>query len=229
MSEIQIATDLRSLFGPVRDQGARPTCLAFAASDCHASLRKEWYPLSCEYAFYNAQLRAGLPPDRGARLTSMLDALREDGQPVESGWPYMGKTPADFATWSPPGSPGQLFARDGSLIQATVDQVIVEVEHRRPVIILLKLCAAFFSANPAIQVVDAEVSALPVTPQRHAIVVVGHGTLESGRVLLIRNSWGPGWGNGGYAWLAEGYLSPRMFAASVLKDDIYEFRNTAIA
>jgi hypothetical protein len=90
MSVIAAAVDLRSLFGPVGDQGPRPTCLAFAASDVHAALRSGWVPLSREYAFYQAQRRAGRPPSRGALLSSMLDALRENGQPEEGGWPYLG-------------------------------------------------------------------------------------------------------------------------------------------
>lgn len=229
MSKIQIAVDLRPLFGPIRDQGARPTCLAFAASDCHAAMRKEWHPLSCEFAFYNAQRRAGQPPDRGARLTPMLDTLREDGQPKEDGWPYLDKTPEDIRRWSPPRSIGELYSRGGYPILATVDQVVVEIDSGKPVILLLKLCTAFFIANPDTLIVDAEVSAISVTPPRHAIVVVGHGTLITDRVLLVRNSWGTGWGNGGYAWLSEGYLSSRMFAASVLMEDTNEFRNSAIA
>ncbi len=41
---IEIQVDLRSLLGDARDQEARPTCLAFAASDVHAALRDGWTP-----------------------------------------------------------------------------------------------------------------------------------------------------------------------------------------
>ena len=92
---LEIDVDLRGLFGPVRDQGARPTCLAFAASDSHAGLRAEWDPLSCEFAFYHAQRRAGRTVAQGAELGAMLDALRIEGQPVEAGWPYLDAAPAD--------------------------------------------------------------------------------------------------------------------------------------
>ena len=80
MTELSVACDLRTLFGEARDQGERPTCLAFAASDTHAALRAGWKPLSCEYAFYHAQRRGGRGPTIGARLPDMLDALRDDGQ-----------------------------------------------------------------------------------------------------------------------------------------------------
>lgn len=92
---VNILVDLRSLFGPIRDQGARPTCLAFAASDTHAALRAGWDPLSCEFAFYHAQKRTGRPPTKGAFLEDMLAALREEGQPVETGWPDL---PRDFSS-----------------------------------------------------------------------------------------------------------------------------------
>lgn len=71
MATIAIAVDLRGHFGPVRDQGDRPTCLAFAASDSHAGLRPGWAPLSCEFAFYHAQRRAGRSPAQGAVLPAM--------------------------------------------------------------------------------------------------------------------------------------------------------------
>ena len=48
---VEVDVDLRGEFGPVRDQGSRPTCLAFAASDSHAGVRAGWRPLSCEFAF----------------------------------------------------------------------------------------------------------------------------------------------------------------------------------
>jgi hypothetical protein len=92
MRVITPSVDLRTLFGPARNQGPRPTCLAFAASDAHAALRSGWAPLSCEYAFYHAQRRAARVPNQGALLSSMLDALRQDGQPEESGWPYLAAT-----------------------------------------------------------------------------------------------------------------------------------------
>jgi hypothetical protein len=49
---------------------------------------------------------------------------------------------------------------------------------------------------------------------------LGHGTVDHHRAILIRNSWGPRWGDGGYAWLTESFLVPRMFAAATLMEDI---------
>ena len=93
---IDIVTDLRPMLGPVRDQGARPTCLAFAASDAHAALRNGWTPLSCEFAYYHAQRRAKRPHQSGATLSAMLETLQIDGQPAKAGWAYLDKVPDDI-------------------------------------------------------------------------------------------------------------------------------------
>jgi hypothetical protein len=151
MSVIAASVDLRPLFGPARNQGPRPTCLAFAASDAHAALRPGWVPLSCEYAFYQAQRRAARPPSTGALPSATLAALREDGQPEENGWPYLAATPTDAASWSPPAKVGPLFGRDGEKSSPAIDQVIAELDQCRPVIILTMLSRSFYMPISAVK------------------------------------------------------------------------------
>jgi hypothetical protein len=220
MSEITVAKDLRSLFGPVRDQGSRPTCVAFAASDAHAALRPGWTPLSCEYAFFHAQRRGNLPPTGGARLSDMLDALREDGQPEEGGWPYLPALPALLATWLPPASPGPLYARNGGTALPSVDSVVAWLEQDRPAIILCTVSASFYAPG-ASGVVAPAPGERPDPQRRHALVACGHGVVDQQRALLVRNSWGPRWGIFGHAWLTEAFLGPRLYAAAVLKEEVY--------
>ena len=219
MSIITASVDLLSLFGPARNQGPRPTCMAFAASDAHAALRSGWAPLSCEYAFYQAQRRAGRPPNKGALLSSMLDALREDGQPEESGWPYLAATPADAAAWAPPAEVGTLFARNGKKSGPSLDEVIRELDRGRPVIILLMLSRAFYRPTPQ-AVVDPAVDEAPEPERRHAVIAVGRGNVDGQRALLIRNSWGSRWGDAGYGWLTERFLGPRIFAAAIMTEEV---------
>ena len=219
MSTITVSVDLRTSFGLARDQGARPTCLAFAASDAHAALRTGWAPLSCEYAFYHAQRRACRPPDTGALLSSMLEALREDGQPEETGWPYLAATPVDPAPWAPPAEVGPLFGRNGESLQPSLDRIIRELDQGRPVIILLTLSRAFYSPN-AQAVVHPVSGEVPEPARRHAVVGVGHGTVDSQRAILIRNSWGLKWGDAGHGWLTEPFLDPRIFAAATLMEEV---------
>ncbi len=205
MTSITIKTDHRQLFGPMRDQGQRPTCLAFATSDLHAALRGPWAALSCEYLFYHAQRRANRKPNEGVLLSSVLDAVRHDGQPHETGWPYLPTLPADLSQWVPPSGVTPLFRRAGETGKYTVDAIVQELDHGRPLIVLLRLS------------------------WRHAVIAVGHGEAKGQRAVIIRNSWGDGWGAGGCGYLTEKYLVPRVFQLATLKEDLSVSPHSAAA
>lgn len=225
---IDIVRDLRPLFGPARDQGARPTCLAFAASDTHAGLRDGWAPLSREFAFYAAQKRAGRPPTSGALLSTMLDALRLDGQPDEKGWPYLAAVPADHRLWTPPATVGPLYGRNGQRDGTDLSSILAALDRDTPVLMLTMLSRSFFQPRGD-GVVDPANDELPEPAQRHAVVAVGHGTVDGTPAILIRNSWGPGWGLEGHAWLTERFLAPRLFATANLTEEVDVSSHTAAA
>jgi len=216
---IDIVTDLRPLLGPVRDQGTRPTCLAFAASDAHAALRDGWCPLSCEYAFYHAHKRNGTTPDRGASLSSMLDALRVDGQPSESGWPYLDIVPSDLSHWVPPVDVGPRFGRNGIADTCFIPPILAALDSGKPVLLLTMLSQSFYAPSNG-GLVDPANDEKPDPTLRHAVVAVGHGTFSGQKAILVRNSWGADWGENGHAWLTEKFLTPRLFATAILTEDI---------
>lgn len=215
---ISAVVDLRSNFGPARDQGQRPTCLAFAASDVHAALRSPWVALSCEYAFYHAQQRGGRGPTVGATLPNMLAAIRDDGQPAEAVWPYLPPS-AVPAQWTPPAGKLELYRRAGEAGADYVDALIAELANGAPVIGLLRLSNSFYRVG-ADGVVDEAPGEKPDLNRRHAVVAVGYGQGSGQRVVLVRNSWGPRWGLQGYAWLTEKFLRGRLFRIAVLKEDL---------
>jgi hypothetical protein len=219
MTLIAMKTDLRHLFGPIRDQGPRPTCLAFAASDLHAALRGTWVPLSCEYVFYHSQRRSGSAPTVGASLSYMLETLRLDGQPAEEGWPYLAKLPANLPDWQPPVIATPIFRRGGEQQTFAVDAIIAHLDQGIPVLMLVYLSRSFFRA-PAEGVVDELAGEAPDFNLRHAVVAVAHGAVGPQRVVLVRNSWGEGWGTRGYALLTENFLRPRLFRLAILKEDL---------
>jgi len=219
MTLITVQKDLRAELGEARNQGSRPTCLAFAASDAHAALRPGWSPLSCEFAFYHAQRLGGRSPDSGATVPDMLAVLRHEGQPEESGWPYLPMTPTDVTVWQPPSSTGPLFGRAGTAYPCVIDGLIGELDRDYPVILLLMLSRSFY-APTADAVVRPAPGEIPEPARRHAVLAVAHGSVDGERAILVRNSWGLGWGAVGHAWLTETFIAPRLFGAALLTENI---------
>lgn len=211
---VDVSMDLRNQFGPARDQDPRPTCMAFAASDAHAAARPGWIPLSVEWAYYHALQRDGGPPSGGVTMRSMLETLRFDGQPVEEAWPYIAAEITDTAKWMPPTFTSELLHRDSDSLDATLVAIRAKLDAGTPVLMIMSVSSSFdYGWDDDFVVTGAE---LPDPKRRHAVVAVGHGTREGKPLLLIRNSWGEGWADAGYAWIDFEYLKLRLLQASVL-------------
>ena len=199
-----VSCDLRSSFGDIRNQGARPTCVAFAVSDAHAAALATYQALSVEHLYFHAvQRTSGGHPKDGVSLTRTLEALRLDGQSVESGWPYLDALPADLVTWIPPKTATPVFKRDAV---ATVASLLAALDAGQPVVVTFMVSMAFCMAPAG--------TVHPVTSDTdvgwHAVVAVGHGQIGGRPFVLVRNSWGQSWGDGGYGWVDLDYLSPRV-------------------
>jgi len=212
---IEVTIDLRTKFGPARDQKQRPTCMAFAASDAHSAVRGTLEFLSTEFAFFHAvRRRSPLDPHRGVSFSLMAKALHQDGQPPEATWPYLSVLPADLKNWKPPATCAPIFRRAYQIESPSLARVYSRLNKSHAVVITTTISASFFRPSA-----EGIITAPPSEPaiNTHAVIAVGYGKNQSGNLVLIRNSWGPRWGIQGHAWVTEDYLMPRLLNIGLAK------------
>jgi hypothetical protein len=212
--------DLRQLLPPaVPTQGMRPLCLPFALSGAHeARHHGSSGALAPEPIWWSCTQRGQTAPG-GVLLEHAFDALATVGQTTAIDWPY--NPGLGWGTENPPvacGQPPWLQARwvelplahDGA--EDTIEDVLAT---SRPIVLVLELTDEFENPEP-----DGHIRTPPITAATadyHAVLVVGAATHAThGRRLLVRNSWGPHWGAGGYGWLPLAYLVAFAVQAAAL-------------
>ncbi len=211
-----IAADLRDQLEPVRDQGRRPTCLAFATSAVHRAAHSHPYELCPEWLYYHATRRDGLRPEQGSTIEATCEVVPSKGQPEEEFWPY--RSDATPTPYRPPSGAPKVLCCDVGRRNGEALLWRSELDAGHAVAIALFISDVFyspagFSGQEAVMGDDTD----PIEPSRaHAVVLVGHGELRGARYLLVRNSWGPGWGWAGHAWFPETYLVRRFAGAFVI-------------
>jgi hypothetical protein len=212
--DIKVVVDLRNQFGDIRDQGQRPTCMAFAASDAHSFACGNTDPLSVEYAYFRAvQRRANSDRTTGVSFEAISEALSLDGQPLEASWPYILNLGINDP-WVPPNNIGPLFYGNVTKITGGITDIYANLDIGHPVIVVMQISISFFTISDNTPLLGLT-NEPPVNT--HAVIAVGYGEATSGRCLLIRNSWDVRWGDGGYAWVHGDYLTPRLLVGGTLK------------
>lgn len=204
----KLAHDLRDQFGPVRDQGERPTCLSFAASALHEAARKH-AALSVEDLHYHAhEALNDLPlPNRGVTYDAVKRALAAKGQADEEVWPY--RSAGDRSEYKPP----QTCARQRCDLVAHAGgfaEMRARIEAGVPLVLVLAICPEFHRASDAVIADPTKFAPRAL----HAVVAVGiaHDPADG---LLIRNSWGTHWGAQGHAIVSKAYFTARLRHAAV--------------
>lgn len=204
--------DLRALHGTVRNQGDRPTCMAFALSDLNGQRHQQSAQLSPEYLYREAAgLMPGWKPGDGLEVDAALRAVSTPGQALEVAVPYVAVEPTLPLATNPQCTP--LFARDYGRHLPVMGTIESALTSDRSIGLVLRLTVEFFT-------VTANVPQVPFSPHAifglsHAVIAVGMGydSVSNERHVLIRNSWGESWGDSGHAWLPASYIRTHALCA----------------
>lgn len=184
-----------------RNQGNRPTCLAFAVTDLNSRFAEG--DLGPEY-FYRATVRRipGWKPGDGVQADAAVEASQA-GHALEAHFPYQKVEPSVPLEALP--DTLDLFGHPICFFNANVDHLIVSMRKGVPIGLALRLTYEFYS--PANGIIPFSHLVLPGAMQ-HAVVVVGLGHDAHGETwFLIRNSWGREWGQNGHAWISAEYIA----------------------
>lgn len=215
------AVDLSDRAGNVAQQGARPLCVPLAVAAAHESqahgdgtafvpaVEPLWWWL----------VRRGLAGADGTLLPDAGAAVADVGQCHEDLWPF--DASLGHGTQEPPPAAGPAPWRRTRMepVPLTHDGVEEPIEAAlafgQAVMLVLEVTDEFDypAADGFIPVPDIRAP----SGGYHAVVIEGAWTEPlRGRVFLIRNSWGAGWGSGGFALLPPAYLIAHAAEAGAL-------------
>ena len=223
------AVDLREWCSPVEDQGNLGACTAHAAMAVveYFERRASGRHLDGSRLFVYKVTRGLMQEegDSGAWIRTTMGALRLFGAPPERYWPYTDESPA-FDEDPPPFVFGladdfravRYFCHDPMGAARSPEEVLRSVRS----LLATGVPAMFgFYGFPSFDA-SPEPGAIPYPcPDEsaewgHAVAAVGYDDDrvvrnpscggETTGALLIRNSWGEAWGDGGYGWLPYRYL-----------------------
>ena len=206
--------------GPVRNQSSAPACTAFAAAAAIDHALARWGGGNPAVSVMEIWSRYHSPEVETSLSSNVGQQLGPEQQ-----WPFRA---AEATTWVPcsdfarpprSGCGNPVDEAHARAVLATPVGELTEVEYLgtsadtgmlqakiaagQDVLITMELPSAFVPRGQAgaRYVPNYTKSAGP--DAGHAMVIAGYVHLPHGTYFLLHNSWGPGWGDGGYAWIHE--------------------------
>jgi C1A family cysteine protease len=218
--------DLRSHFSPIEDQGSLGSCTANAAVGLMEYFERRAFGRHLDASrlfLYKVERNLlGWTGDTGAYLRTAMEAMVLFGAPPERYWPYDGRAPASNTRYDvEPPAFCYAFASSYQALKyfrldpntATSSQVLHNIRTFLaggfPSMFGFPVYSEFDYPLPGALIAYPT----PTSHYRggHAIVACGYDdTLQIGAdkgALLVRNSWGTGWGASGYGWMSYKYVT----------------------
>jgi hypothetical protein len=227
------STNFVSDFLPIKDQGERGTCVAYASG---AALEQYQFTntgakvaYSEQFTYWNCKQNDGNPNSVGTWLGVAFPLLKKDGCCLATTWPYVGTIiPGNESQAPPPANAGTQasgFRIPGfnNLAPTSVTSIKAELLRRRAVSFTIPVYNSWY-LSAAVRLSGNIIMPTPgeAVTGGHAMCIVGYtdsteDALVGGGRFIIRNSWNSQWGmrfklpNGtpqpGYGTIPYAYIS----------------------
>ena len=205
--DLPASVDLRSLLPPVYDQGALGACTAhgIAGAMQYAQAKQgfpRWMP-SRLFIYYNEREMEGtIGQDAGASIRDGIKSINTRGVCYEEAWPYridrFAERPPDDAYMIAKNHPSVRYSR---LVNLPLHLKVALAGGD-----VLVFGVSVYESFESEAVARSGDVPLPHSSERlmggHCMLAVGY----DGDQVLVRNSWGPAWGDGGYCRMPFAYL-----------------------
>ena len=214
--------DLRPTCSPVFDQGKIGSCTGNAlagaleflelselkAGGSEVFTKGKFLHFSRLFIYFNERDLEGTPDqDSGAQLRDGIKTLNHFGACRESLWKY---------------SPSLVFSKPSAQAYADAKGHAITSYLRLQTLAEMKQCLADgfpfvfgFTVYESFETPDVArtgVMPLPAAGERvlggHAVMAVGYD--DSSKRLIVRNSWGPKWGESGYFTMPYAYIEKKL-------------------
>ncbi len=217
------SVDLRSHCSPVEDQGQLGSCTGNAWAGALELLEKKagtpFFDVSRLWIYYQERALEGtVSKDDGAQIRDGAKAMAKLGYCTEALWPYSDNA-KQFKK-----KPTAAAFKDALPRKITQYQRITDLQS-------MKTCLAegypfifgftVYDGFEGDEVARTGILNLPAPGEKqqggHAVLCVGYDDIT--QRVLVRNSWGPDWGQGGYFWMPYAYIGNKHLA-----DDMWTVR-----
>ena len=197
----------------IEDQHDLGSCVGNAIANAYELMVRQKYPdqfveLSRLFVYYNArELEGDIANDSGAYIRTGLSAVKKWGICTEALWPYyinrftVKPTPECYAD-----AAKRKITEYYQL--ATAEDMIETLNNNQPVIIGMSVYESFDRTSkndPVVAIPDSSDTYLG----GHAVTVIGYDLDR--QLFLFKNSYGTGWGDGGYGYITFEYERSHVF------------------
>jgi uncharacterized tellurite resistance protein B-like protein len=211
ISALPPKVDLRPMLTPVENQSSTNSCAANATAGAYEYLMKRHlgeasFDVSRLFIYYNARALEGQEGrDEGTTLGSVIESLRANGACAESTWPFdeglVNEPPADTAFEEA----AQFLIEECEQVTTDLDSWKSALAAGNPIIFGIKLFASFDKhKKPGAVPMPTGSETGRESHGGHAMLCVGYS--DADEVFIIRNSWGPSWGDKGYCYMPYAYV-----------------------